>query len=216
MNIIGIGESMIEDLFRTGIVRSIPDFFTIANRHDEFCSIEGFGEKTWKKICKQFKHLEATQSQILAAVGIPGIGPKNSKRILGIYHVSDLLEMVEKEGSFVQDVMDAGITPNIAERLLKGIKENKKTLKFLMKNVKIKKEVKNEHGIIVFTGFRNARFKTHLEDLGYTVADSMSGSVNLVIAENPDGKTSKLEKARKLGIPIIGVSNAFEKFGFKM
>jgi DNA ligase (NAD+) len=60
--------------------------------------------------------------------------------------------------------------------------------------------------IVVFTGGMNAMSrddaKKQVEELGGRTADSVSKTVNLVVAGEAAG--SKLDKAQKLGIKVIG------------
>jgi DNA ligase (NAD+) len=220
MNIEGIGESTIEDLYHHGVVQSIPDFFALEKMHDAYCRIDGFGEKSWKKLVQQFNHLEATEAEILSSLAIQMLGPANSKRVTAIYHLSDLLEMADyPEKVAVDEMVRNGLPRKVSENTIKGVKENARVIEFLMKQVRIKK-VKTGNSTLnnfVFTGFRNASFKSFLEsELDIHVSDSVTKATMLVIAEDPNGKSGKLTKARDMGIPVISVPEAYEKFGFKI
>jgi NAD-dependent DNA ligase len=56
----------------------------------------------------------------------------------------------------------------------------------------------------VFTGFRDAALKASIEALGGTVVDSISAKVSFVLAKDADDNSGKIQKARALGIPVIG------------
>jgi NAD-dependent DNA ligase len=56
---------------------------------------------------------------------------------------------------------------------------------------------------VVFTGFRNAVWEKAIEDAGGKVHSSVSKNVNVVVAADPNDKSSKLTKARDLGITIM-------------
>lgn len=54
-----------------------------------------------------------------------------------------------------------------------------------------------------FTGFRNKNLQAVIEAQGGSVMSSVSKNTNYVVTNNPNGTSSKLKKARDLGIPII-------------
>ena len=213
MNIPGIGPSMIEDLFHSGIVTDIKDFFDLEDYKDDLLELEGFGEKTIKHIIKSFKKLSATEAQILSSVSIPNIGNKKSMEVLKIYNIKELLKICESLESYKLTSIK-GISDNTANKIVKGVNKNYDLIKFLLDNVKVIKPSKSNE-IVVFTGFRNPSFVKHLNSNGIEVADGFNKEVTLVIARNPEGKSDKLDKARKNDIPIISEIEAYEKFDFK-
>jgi DNA ligase (NAD+) len=219
MNIEGIGPALIEDLYHNGLVQSVPDFFKLKEYMEPFCKIDGLGRKTWKKLVDQFDKLKASESDVLASLAIHNIGPANAKKITAIYHLDDLLEMSDRPEQFIEDLVARGISRKMSENVLKGVKENSVTLATLLKNVKIIKEKQNVSKInnIVFTGFRNNAFKSYLEnDMNIHVGDNVTKNTVLVVAEDPNGVSGKLTKARSLNIPIISAVEAYDKFNFKI
>lgn len=58
---------------------------------------------------------------------------------------------------------------------------------------------------VVFTGFRSSELEKSIEEAGGKMGSSVSGKTNLVVADNPTGKSGKLDKARDLNIKIISV-----------
>lgn len=65
--------------------------------------------------------------------------------------------------------------------------------------------------VIVFTGFRDKDMGDKLSEMGATIGDSISTSTNIIVAKDPDASSSKLDKARERGIPIMGIP-AFKAF----
>ena len=51
---------------------------------------------------------------------------------------------------------------------------------------------------IVFTGFRDADLQTYIEKRGGDVKSSVSKKTNIVVTNDVNGKSSKLDKAREL------------------
>lgn len=217
MNISGIGQAVIEDLFHAGLVTSIEDLFDLKNKEETFCALDGYGKKTFKALCKQFRKLTATEAQIISAISIPGFGPKKSKQISDIYYISELLQLCKSDYG-VRILMERGFTESTSEKFLKGVFDNYDLITFLINHVKIEKADRGKHdtnGVIVFTGFRNPIFKKHLEKLGYQVDDSITKKTTLVIAFDPDARSGKLDKAREKGIPVTSMAEAYVMFKFK-
>jgi DNA ligase (NAD+) len=68
--------------------------------------------------------------------------------------------------------------------------------------------------VVVFTGFRNKEWAATIAAAGGVYNDSVTKSTTLVVATNVDEINTKLEKARKLGIPIISTSEFEQKYLF--
>lgn len=66
--------------------------------------------------------------------------------------------------------------------------------------------------VAVFTGFRNKALQTRIEEAGGEVAASYSKKVNVLIAADPDERSTKLDKARKDRCKIIGLVDVDELF----
>lgn len=68
--------------------------------------------------------------------------------------------------------------------------------------------------VVVFTGeapnVPRDELKSAAEGLGIDVANSVSKKTRLVVAEDPDSLSGKAQKARLLGIPIVGYATYFQ------
>ena len=213
MNIPGIGPSMVEDLFHAELVSRIEDFFALDDVEQAVMELDGFGKKTTRKLIKAFKKLEATEAQILSSVSIPGIGNKKSMEVLKIYHIDELLKICENNEAYKLTKIK-GISDNTADKIVKGVNKNLELIRFLLRNVKII-NVNKIGEVVLFTGFRNPKFTSFLNSKGIDVSDSFNKEVTLVIARNPEGKSDKLEKARKNNVQIISEIEAYDMYGFK-
>lgn len=65
---------------------------------------------------------------------------------------------------------------------------------------------------IVFTGVRNKLLQEMIEDLGGQITTSISKNTDYVITNDPNGTTSKLLKAKDLGIPLMTIETFCKKF----
>ena len=66
--------------------------------------------------------------------------------------------------------------------------------------------------VAVFTGVRNADLEKQIVDGGGTIGSSISGKTTILIAKDPSENSSKLNKARELGIEIINIDNFIKKY----
>ena len=70
--------------------------------------------------------------------------------------------------------------------------------------------------IVVFTGVRNAEMESKITENGGIVSSSISGKTTLLVAKDPTENSSKLAKARELGIQIMGYVDFANHYGFKI
>lgn len=65
------------------------------------------------------------------------------------------------------------------------------------------KKMNLDEFVVCFTGVRDEELKEHLESIGITVANSMTKSVNVVVAKDVNSTSSKVKKAKELGLQLI-------------
>lgn len=66
---------------------------------------------------------------------------------------------------------------------------------------------------VVFTGVRSKELENIIKENGGSVLSSVSNNCTLVVAKDPSGSSSKLQKARDGGIEIISLEEAIKRFG---
>lgn len=66
---------------------------------------------------------------------------------------------------------------------------------------------------VVFTGFRDSGLEKRIEAAGGKMGSAVSSKTGLVVTNDPDGKSGKLDKARSLKIQIISIDNLKELLG---
>lgn len=62
--------------------------------------------------------------------------------------------------------------------------------------------------VICFTGIRDKEFAAYLEDNGAKVTESFNKTVNILIAKDPNGNSSKILKAKEQGCLIYSIEEA--------
>jgi NAD-dependent DNA ligase len=138
--------------------------------------------------------------------------------VLDIYNIHDVLEMSKDPEANGQKLLEVkGIGEKFVDVFLDGIDKNRTLIEFLLDHVKITHEdsLGEVAGYVVFTGFRNPDFEKHLEKGGIVIQSNVNKDTTLVIAKNPDSNSKKLEYAAERGIDVIGVEDAYVRFGYK-
>ena len=84
----------------------------------------------------------------------------------------------------------------------------------IVKNEKAKVDEENPlfGKTIVLTGTRDKTIIEFIEKMGAKQGTSVTSKTNLVIAKNPEDETGKVYDAKKLGIPIISVTDFITKY----
>jgi DNA ligase (NAD+) len=81
---------------------------------------------------------------------------------------------------------------------------------------KVKKEVKESNSFFaqtfVFSGFRNKSWEALIEESGGKVSSSVSKNTNLIIVKDIHENSSKIVKAKELGIPIYSIDEVSSRF----
>lgn len=215
MNIKGLGSSIIEAFFNAGILNSIEDLYSLDKHEGTIIELEGFGPAKFKNIIKAIESVsQVTMSTLLGSIGIKSIGRSKFEKILDIYYIQDLMEMVATSEADIKKLAKVpGIGEATAVKVLQGIHDNEKLIDFLLSKLTIVEKKGGEHNI-VFSGIRNRELSQHLEKLGFEIKDSVNKKTKAVITKSADTVTEKTKKATELGIPVIDLVTAYKVFRF--
>ena len=211
MNIEGFGESIVEDFYNEGYLKTICDYYTLYNHKEDLKELEGFGEKSINNLLQNIeKSKENSLEKLLFALGIRYIGKKTAKILAINYRNIDKLMSAEYEDLVkIQDIGEV-----IADSLYKFFKEEKniKTINEL-KLLGVNMEYKGNESIddnfnnktFVLTGtlskLTRDEASIEIENRGGKVTSSVTKKTDYVIVgENPG---SKYQKAKDLNINIL-------------
>lgn len=214
MDVEGLSEKTLELLYQEGKIRRFADLYSLTA--DDLIGIEGFRDKKISNILNAIDASKNTElSRLLYAIGIPNVGKKAANQLADEFGTLDAVMAATEDRLVAMD--DFGeITAKDVVAFWADEKNVEDVRLLLEKGVTIREKEKKE-GVfsgrkVVLTGslkgYPRSKAKELIEERGGEVADSVSKTVNLVIAGEEAG--SKLEKARKLGIEIIG-EEQFEK-----
>ncbi len=211
MNIIGLGERIIEDFYNMKIVTDFASIYHLDERKDELMELEGFGSKSINKLLANIEESKNNSlERLIFALGIKGVGEKNAKLLAKKYGSLDSLMSVSVEE--LTAINDIG--PILAENIttyfkdednleeIKHLKELGLNMEYMGAVQKVHEEITNKKFVITGTIEKYTRdeLKDIIDSYGGVVAESVSKKTDAVIVgENPG---SKYDKAVSLGIAI--------------
>ena len=210
----GIGEETITTLFNNGIVENIPDLFRLKDKEKEVTSLDRFGKKSFDNMVKSIGKIKTVSPDVLVgSIGIPNFAKKTAKKVFKKVKFKDFLEMTlcDKDIKSLSEI--EGIQEKTAKIILSGLDDRRDTIKELSKYLKIEEPKAKDYVLTVcFSKIRNHEFERYLEKKDVLVMDSVNKNTDLLIVG--EGNSSKMDKARKLGIPIISIGEAYRRFGY--
>lgn len=213
MNIDGIGEEVAVQLHESGLVHNIADIYSLTG--NDLMRLEHFQRKASDRILSGIrKSLEVPFERVLFAIGIPYVGETTAKVLARNVHTIDrLMAMNSEELASIPE-----IGPKIAESIVGyfAADGNREIIERLREaGVQLclsEAELANRTDKLagkkivisgVFAKHSREEYKAMIEQNGGKNVSSISSATSYVFAGENMGP-AKLEKARKLGIPIIG------------
>lgn len=193
----GVAEGTLRALFKEGKISHLKDLYLL--KFEDLLGLEGFGEKKIHGFITGVKNAKTmTSVELLSRLGIPLVQVKALKK-LGIETLDDFW-------AFTDDTFVIG--KNIIS--WKSDPVNEQFLKELMEVIDIKDQEKiDSKGQVCMTGkgpLSRKEMISIIEDKGWEFSSSITKSVNILLCEDPEGSSSKLVKARKLGIKLMSYS----------
>ena len=213
MNIDGIGEETAAALHAHGFVNNIADLYDLTA--DSLMTIEGFGDRSAQRV---LEGIEASKQvpfeRVVFALSIPYVGETTTKKVAkAARNIDRLMEMKAYELEAIEDV-----GPRIAQTVEEYFadEENRKIVGRLRSagvcmaipeadtSAAVSDVLAGKTFVIsgVFAKHSRDEYKNMIESYGGKNAGSISKKTDYVLAGENMGP-AKLEKAGKLGIPII-------------
>ena len=220
MDIVGLGGRTVKQLIEKRLVRDLSDLYGLTPI--DLAGLEGFAEKSIENLVAAIEASKRPRlARFLFALGIEHVGETVARLLADHFGaVEPLYETDEEELQTIH-----GIGPEVAEsvaRFFAGAR-NRKVLDRLFKSgVKPVAERRSKSGAlagetVVFTGTLEGMSRPDAqrkaEAAGALIASGVGKRVTLVVAG--PGAGSKLDRARKLGIRVIGEQAFLERIGEK-
>ena len=220
MNIEGLGEKVVEQLFREGMIKDVSDLYKLTV--DELVTLERMGTKSATNLVNAIEgSKENSVERLLFGLGIRHVGEKvarilsqefgslqvimsaSREQLTAIHEIGDkmadsIVEFFQNEEvqALVQRLESYGINMEYKGRRAIAVSEDSPFAgKTIVLTGKLEQLTRNEA-------------KEKIEALGGTVAGSVSKKTDLVVAGEDAG--SKLAKAQQLNIPVWNETQLIE------
>ena len=225
LNIDGLSESTIEKFINFGWLNSIQDIYYLAIHENKMKTLEGFGDKSVEKLLSSIEKSRNTNlERFLYSLSIPLLGKSASKMIAeaGDYDFDTFIdEMTIKGAEYFRHL------PGVGDALISSLNTYWKNhysdilqlaneFTFEKSNIVLDEIPKTLQGrTFVVTGsvnhYKNRdELKADIVAHGGTVTGSVSSKTSYLINNDINSTSSKYQKAKSLGIPII-TEDDFEK-----
>jgi DNA ligase (NAD+) len=208
MNIEGLGDKIVEQLVDAGLVKKIPDLFSLD--YDDVLALEGFAEKSAHKLLNAIETARTPELyRLIFGLGIRHVGETTAKLLAQHFKSLKKIRSATEENFHEVD----GVGEEMAKSLVEYFSHEEvieETDELLQKVKPVEPKVSQLPQIFtgktfVLTGTlptldRSAATKI-IEDHGGKVSSSVSKKTDFVLAGEEAG--SKLDKARDLGVKIL-------------
>lgn len=197
----GISEAIIRSLWDNNLIRNIANLYNLKTSDIE--CLDGFGEKSAAAIISILdKSRDITIVDLLSKLNIHLVGRRAIKK-LGIKSIKEFLDFNDSSYKIGQNILE-----------WKSIKDNISLLNDIEKALNIKEPVSTEtKGKVCITGSGPKGRKeliSDLETMGYEFSSGVTKETDILLCNDINGTSSKLKKARQLGIKLISYDEFFK------
>jgi len=209
MNIEGMGDALVNQLVETGLVKDVADIYDLTE--DKLLKLERMGKKSAQNILEEIENSKKLPlERVIYGLGIRFVGERTAQFLAEAFGSMDALMAAGEED--LQQVNEIG--PRVSASIREFFDEPKNVAlverlreKGLTFEGKMKQRATTLAGkTFVLTGTleRHTRDEARklIEDAGGRVSGSVSKKTDYVVAGAEAG--SKLDKARELGVAVIG------------
>ncbi len=212
MDITGLGIRIVEQLIATGLVKDVADLYML--KKNDVLRMEGFADKKTDNLLRGISEsAHQPLNRLITALGIRGVGEVVAADLSRAFPSLDLLAKASADD--LQRI--EGIGPNIAEAIVDWFsrERNQSVLRKLQAAgvwpIGAGERASRGEGPLAgmtfvvtgtLAGFSRDEVKAYIESHAGKLTDSVSKNTSyLVLGEAPG---SKLEKAKALGVKVIG------------
>jgi len=218
MNIEGMGDALVNQLADKKLVKSVADIYSLTKA--DLLGLERMGEKSAQNILDEIENSKKLPlERVIYGLGIRFVGERTAEFLAEHFGSIDALMKAGVEE--LEEVNEVG--PRIAESIREFFDEPKnvalvKKLEEAGLQFKGKKKQRGTQlagKTFVLTGalptYSRDDAKKMIEDAGGRVSGSVSKKTDFVVAGSDAG--SKLDKARELGVTVIGEKEMLDLVG---
>ena len=220
MNIDGLGDRLMEDLYNFKFISTIPDIYRLSSKKDDLTKLEGYGEKS---VTNLLNAIEVSKSnsleRLLFGLGIKNVGKEKAKILAKTYKTIDNLSKAKYDE--LVEIPDIGpiIAKNIVDyfsnednlKIIEELKELGLNMEYIGEELKLNEDFLDKSFVLTGTLTKLTRdeAKALIENAGGKTVGSVSKKTYAVIVGDNPG--SKYDKAKSLNIPIWTEEEFLEK-----
>lgn len=219
MNIMGLGDTIVDNLIKGGYVKTFADIYKLKDKRDELIENKVIGKEkgTDKVLLAIEKSKENDPSKLLTGLGIRNVGKNTAKTIMK--HFTSIHELGDAPYEKLLEIEDIGDTTALCIKKYFEDPLNREVIKELEElgvNIAAKKQSPLGEALqgltIVVTGTLPTLGRKEaaelIENNGGKCTGSVSKKTDYLVAGEAAG--SKLTKAQSLGVPVITEERLFE------
>ncbi len=209
MNIEGMGDALVNQLVETGLVKDVADIYDLTE--DKLLGLERMGKKSAQNILDEIENSKKLPlERVIYGLGMRFVGERTAQFLAEAFGSMDALMTASEEE--LQQVNEIG--PRVSASIREFFDEPKNValvqrlraagLTFKGKKKQRATALAGKTFVLTGTLERHTRdeAKKLIEDAGGRVSGSVSKKTDYVVAGSEAG--SKLDKARELGVAVIG------------
>nr|BAN82739.1 NAD-dependent DNA ligase [Acinetobacter baumannii] len=210
MDIEGLGDRWVESLLRLDLLKDVADIYHLHEHRETLLGIEKMGEKSVQNLIDAIEaSKKTTLARFIYALGIRGVGETTARMLANTFQMLEALKAANVEAlkktpdvgditaEWIADFFLAPHNIEVLDRLIAaGIHWDAPT-------APTRQPLNGESWVLTGTLEQMTRDQATqmLQALGARVSGSVSSKTKCVVAGEKAG--SKLEKAAKLGIPVM-------------
>ena len=221
LNIMNLSTEIISDLIDWGWVSGLADLFTLKYHRAEWITKSGYGVKSVDRILKSIDTASnTTLDKFITSLGIDLIGPAVAKDLCTKFKTYEDFKLACQNGYQFENLDRFGEAKATALREFDFTEADQLIFFLTLSNPYYETAPTDkplDGMIIVVTGslnlFKNRDdFQKQIEALGATLSGSISKKTNYLVNNNIESASSKNQKAKSLGVPIITEEDFYNQF----
>ena len=213
MDIEGLGDKLVEQLFDTGLLRNVSDLYKL--EREKVAALDRMGEKSSENLLRAISASKYAQlNKFLYALGIREVGETTASNLARHFTLDALRTATEEELCEIKDV-----GPVVAGNIARFFQDEQNTFVvdallgagIVWENTQEEQTADLQGKTFVITGtlsLSRNEVKERLVSRGAKISGSVSAKTDYLVAgENPG---SKLDKANSLGVRVLDEAGLFE------